>query len=40
MGSSDSISSGCLFRCFAIVAEIQSGFEVGIEGGFDTMVGI
>ena len=37
---SDSVSSGCLFRCFATVARIYSGFEVGIEGGFATVVGI
>ena len=40
MGTSDSISSGCLFRCFATVAGIQSGFEVGIGGGFAIVVGI
>ena len=40
MGSSDSVSSSCLFRCFATVAGILSGFDVGIKGGFATVVGI
>ena len=40
MGSSNSVSSDRLFKCFAIVVRIYSGFEVGIEGGFAIVVGI
>ena len=40
MGSSDSVSSDRLFKCFAIVVGIYSGFEVEIKRGFATVVGI
>ena len=40
MGSSNSVSLDRLFKCFAIVVRIYSGFEVRIEGGFATMDGI
>ena len=40
VGSSDLVSLDFLFKCFATVVGIYSGFEVGIEGGIAIVVGI